>query len=81
MEAKIDCGEVFLQCFFRRRFGIVFRSIFGGSAFEKSIKTIVFSMVFVKFHNIDVFEKCAKNLRFQVYFRRSKRQKIVTTWC
>ena len=42
--------------FFGLRFSIVVGSLFGGSNFEKSIKTIDFSMVFVNFHKIDVFD-------------------------
>ena len=50
----------FLRCFFRMRFGIDFSSISGDSDLEKSTKTIVFSMVFVNFHEIDVFETYPK---------------------
>ena len=60
MEAKIDFGDAFFRCFFRMRFGIDFFRIFGGSEPEKSIKTVVFSMVFANFQKIDVFEKSAK---------------------
>ena len=73
MEAKIDFKEVFFRCFFRARFGIDFGWIFGGSEPEKSIKTIVFSMVFANFQKIDVFEKRAKKPRFWSRFRRPKR--------
>ena len=60
MEAEIDFWEAFLRCFFPACFGIDFGWIFGGSHLEKSIKTIVFSMVFANFHKIDLFEKVAK---------------------
>ena len=46
------------------RFGVDFGWIFGGSELEKSMKTIVFSMVFANFQKIDVFEKSAKKHRF-----------------
>ena len=59
-EAKIEFWEVFLRCVFRMRFGVDFGRIFGDSKPEKSIKTIVFPMVFAIFHKIDVFEKVAK---------------------
>ena len=72
MEAKIDFWEVFFRCFFRVRFGIDFLWNLGGSDVEKSIKTIVFSMVFANFQKIDVFEKVAKKPRFWNRFRRPK---------
>ena len=50
----------FLRCFFRMRFGIDFSSSSGDSDLEKSTKTIVFSMVFVNFHKMDVFETYPK---------------------
>ena len=62
MEAKIDFLEVFFKCFFRMRFGIDFGWIFGGSNLEKSRKSIVFTMVFVNFHKIDL----SKNLKSMV---------------
>ena len=71
-EAKIDFWEVFFRCFFRVRFGIDFLWNLGGSDVEKSIKTIVFSMVFANFQKIDVFEKVAKKPRFWSRFRRPK---------
>ena len=71
-EAKIDFWDVFFRCFFRMRFGIDFGWIFGGSKPEKSIKTIVFSMVLANFQKIDVFEKSAKKPRFWRRFRRPK---------
>ena len=72
-EAKIDFWEVFFRCFFRVRFGIDFLWNLGGSDVEKSIKTIVFPMVFANFQKIDVFEKEAKKARFWLRFRRPKR--------
>ena len=57
MEAKIDFGEGFLQCFFRMRSGIDFGSFFRGSNLEKSLKTIGFSMVFVIFEKNRCFRK------------------------
>ena len=60
MDAKIEFFKVFFEVFFGRIFGIDFEWIFGGSKLEKSIKTIVFPMVFAKFHKNDVFEKVAK---------------------
>ena len=79
MEAKIDFRELFFRCFFRARFGMDFGWNFGGSEPEKSIKTIVFSMVFANFQKIDVFEKSAKKLRFWSRFRRPKPCKIEKT--
>ena len=52
--------DYFLRCFFRMRYGIDFSSISGDSDLEKSTKTIVFSVVFVSFHKIDVFETYPK---------------------
>ena len=72
MEAKIDFWVVLFLYFLGLRFGIDFGWIFGGSEPEKSIKTIVFSMVFANFHKIDVFEKSAKKPRFWSRFRRPK---------
>ena len=69
MEAKIDFWVVFFRFFLGLRFGIDFGWIFGGSEPEKSIKTIVFAMVFAKFQKIDVFEKSAKKRRFWSGFR------------
>ena len=60
MDAKIDFSEVFFRCFFRARFDIDFGWIFGPSEPDKSTKTIVFSMVFVNFHKIDVVETYPK---------------------
>ena len=48
--------------FFRMCFYMDFELFFGVSKPEKSLKTIGFSMVFVKFHKIDVFEKVTKKL-------------------
>ena len=62
MEAKTDFWEVFFQCFFRMRFCMDFGLFFGGSKPEKSLKTIVFSMVFANFYKIDIFEKIMKKL-------------------
>ena len=76
MEAKIDFWVVFFRYFLGLRFGIDFGWIFGGSELEKSIKTIGFSMVFVDFQKIDVFEKSAKKLQFWSRFRRAKPSKI-----
>ena len=81
MEAKINFLEISLRCFFGMRFGIDLGWIFGGSKPEKSIKTIVFSMVFANFHKIDVFEKIPKYHRFRVHFWRSKRWKIAKKSC
>ena len=72
MEAKIIFFWFFFRCFFRMRFGIDFEWILGASDLEKSIKTIGFSMVFVDFHKIDVFEKSAKKPRFWSRFRKPK---------
>ena len=72
MEAKIDFGEGFLQCFFRMRSGIDFGSFFRGSNLEKSLKTIGFSMVFAIFHKIDVLEKVSNKRGFWGGFRRPK---------
>ena len=58
------------------RFGIDFEWILGASDLEKSIKTIGFSMVFVDFHKIDVFEKSAKTYRFWNGFQRPELQQI-----
>ena len=71
-EAKIDFWEVFFRCFFRVRFGIDFLWFLGGSELEKSIKTIVFSMVFANFQKNNVFEKVLKKPRFCSRFRRPK---------
>ena len=73
MEAKIYFCEMILPCFFRKRFGIDFGWFFGGSQPEKSIKTMVFSMVFANFHKIHIFEKVTKKPRFWLRFRRPKR--------
>ena len=81
MEAKVNFCEVFLLRFFRKRFGIDFGWFFEGSQPEKSIKTIVFSMVFANFQKIDVFEKVAKKPRFWSRFRRPKRRKIEKKLC
>ena len=62
IEAKIEFWEVFFRRFFRMSFGIDFGWICGASEPEKSIKTNGFSMAFVNFHRIDVFEKSAKKL-------------------
>ena len=59
-DAKIDFSAVFFRCFSRVRICIDFGWIFGASEPEKSTKTIVFSMVFVNFHKIDVFETYPK---------------------
>ena len=72
MEAKIDFWDVFFRCFFGLRFSIDFGWTFGGSEPEKSIKTIVFSMVFVNFQKIEIFEKSAKKPGFWRRFRRPK---------
>ena len=80
-EAKIDFWDVFFRCFFRLRFGIDFGWIFGGSEHEKSIKTVVCSMVFANFHKIDVFEKNAKKGVFWNGFWRPKPLKIEKRWC
>ena len=73
MGAKIDFFEVFFGCFFAMPFLMDFGWIFGGSDLKKPIKTIGFSMVFVNFCKIDVFEKIAKKPRFWRGFRRPKR--------
>ena len=64
MEAKIRFSRHFFRYFFLLRFGIGFSWILGGSKPEKSVKTMVFSMVFANFQKIDVFEKAAKKLKF-----------------
>ena len=76
MDAKIDFLDVFFEVFFGRIFGIDFEWIFGGSKLEKSINTIVFPMVFTKFHKNGVFEKVAKKRRFWLRLRNSKRRHI-----
>ena len=81
MDAKTDFMEVPFQCFFRMRFCMDFGLFFGGSKPEKSLKTIVFSMVFANFHKIDVFKKSANKPRFWSRFRRPKRRKIEKKWC
>ena len=58
------------------RFRIDFGCFFGGSQPEKSLKTIGFSMVFVNFHKIHIFEKIAKKLGFWSGFGRLKSQQI-----
>ena len=72
MDAKTDFWDVFWRCFFRMRSGIDFGSFFRGSNLEKSLKTIGFSMVFVIFQKIDVFEKVSKKHGFWGGFRRRK---------
>ena len=62
MDAKTDFLEVTFRCFFRMRFCMDFWLLFGGSKPEKSLKTIVFSMVFANFYKIDIFEKIMKKL-------------------
>ena len=59
MEANIDFSDVFFHAFFAYVFCIDFRWFSGGSKPEKSLKTIVFSMVVANFHGIDGFEKLA----------------------
>ena len=81
MVAKTDFLEVIFRCFFRMRFCIDFGWFFGGSQPEKSIKTIVFSMVFANFHKIDVFEKVAHKPRFWLRFWRPKRRKTEKKLC
>ena len=76
MDAKIDFLDAFFEVIFEHNFGIDFDWIFGGSKLEKSIKTIVFPTVFVKFHESHVFEKVAKKHRFWLRLRSSKRRKI-----
>ena len=80
-EAKIEFWEVFLRCVFRMRFGVDFGRIFGDSKPEKSIKTMVFPMVFAIFHKIDVFEKNPKKFRFWNRFGRPKQRKIEKKSC
>ena len=65
----------FFRSFFRMRFRIDFGCFFGGSQPEKSLKTIGFSMVFVNFHKIHIFEKIAKQLGFLSGFGKLKLQK------
>ena len=72
MDAIIGFWEIFWRCFFRMRSGIDFGSFFRGSNLEKSLKTIGFSMVFVIFQKIDVFEKVSKKHGFWGGFRRPK---------
>ena len=75
MEAKIDFSTVFFRCFFRTRFGIDFGWIFGTSERDKSTKTIVFSMVLVNFHKIDVFKNISENMVMQALFLEAKTMK------
>ena len=63
------------------RFWIDCGSIVGGSKPEKSIKTIVFSMVFADFQKIGVIKKIAQKPRFWLRFRMPKRWKIKRKWC
>ena len=68
------------------RFCIDFGWIFRGSEPEKSIKTIVFAMVFANFHNIDVFEKSAKKPAILKRFSEAKAMKnrekmVLKTMC
>ena len=81
MDAKTDFLEVTFRCFFRMRFCMDFGLFFGGSKLEKSLKTIGFSMVFVNFHKINVFEKNAKKPRFWNRFRKPKQRKIEKKLC
>ena len=57
MKAEIEFREGFLRCFFQLRFGVVLEAFPGGSKFEKSIKTMGFSVVFVNFCKINIFKK------------------------
>ena len=52
-----------------------FRSFLGGSKPEESLKTIGFSMVFVNFHKINVFEKNAKKTLIWESFSEAKTTK------
>ena len=81
MEAQIDFSTVFFRCFFRTRFGIDFGWIFGTSERDKSTKTIVFSMVFVNFHKIDVFKKSTKKVQIWIHFGMPKPLKIHKKSC
>ena len=80
-EAKIEFWEVLCRCFFRVRFGIDFLWNLGGSDVEKSIKTIVFPMVFATFQKSDVFGKVAQKPPILESFSEAKtvknREKIV----
>ena len=80
MDAKTNFLEVFFRCFFRMRFYMDFELFFGGSKLEKSLKTIVFSMVLAKFHRIDVFEKVTKNTSILPSFSEAKMEKIRKKW-
>ena len=81
MDAKIDFLDVFFEVIFENNFGIDFDWIFEGSKLEKSIKTIVFPMVFSKFSKSDVFEKVAKKPGFWLHFRRPKPRKFEKKLC
>lgn len=75
-EAKIDFGKLFFDVFFECVFVSIFGWIFGDSNLEKSRKTIVFSMFFVNFHEIDVFKKSSKKESMLAPFRETKATKI-----
>ena len=58
------------------RFSIDLEWIFRGSRPEKSMKTIVFSVVFIDFHKINVFKKSFKKAQFGMHFGKPKPLKI-----
>ena len=72
MDAKTDFMEVPFNVFFECVFAWILGRFFEGSNLEKSLKTIGFSMVFVIFQKIDVFEKVSKNHGIWVGFRKPK---------
>ena len=63
------------------RCDVDFGWIYEGSNLEKSLKTMVLSMVFVNFHLIDVCIKIGKHTRFWLRFRRPKRRKFNNKCC
>ena len=80
MEAKIDFSDVFFHAFFEYVCWIDFKWFSGGSKPEKSLKTIVFSMVFADFHNIDGFKKLANKAWFWLRFWTPTLRKIGKKW-
>ena len=69
---KSSFGRSFVDVFSECVSASFFCGNWEGSDVEKSIKTIVFPMVFANFQKIDVFEKVAKKPRFWSRFRRPK---------
>ena len=69
----------FLPCFFRVPF---LKRLFGDLCRFLKVRTLILvrtANVLEDFHEIDVFEKNAKQHRFWVHFWRSKRRKIEKT--